>query len=76
MLDLGLGPARACRPTVQVLGPVAAVKLVCDALAEGQTAEEATRQLAEEAVRLADGPTRAQGAADNTTVSLFVFVEL
>ncbi|KAL4422971.1 hypothetical protein ABPG75_009168 [Micractinium tetrahymenae] len=60
----------------EVLGSAAAVKLVCDALAEGHTPGEAARQLAAEAVHLADGPVRAQGAADNTTVSLFVFAEL
>lgn len=63
-------------PNLQVLAPAAAVKLVCDALAEGHTAGEAARQLATEAVRLADGPVRSQGAADNTTVSLFAFAEL
>ena len=59
----------------QVLSPSEAVKLVCDVMAEGRSAEAAAAELCREAVRLASS-LRQAGLADNTTATVFVFDEL
>ena len=59
----------------QVLSPSEAVKLVCDVMAEGRSAESAAAELCREAVQLASS-VRQAGLADNTTATVFVFAEL
>lgn len=60
----------------EILSPAEAVKLVCDCVADGGSAGEAAAELCREAVRLASSKRHSEGAADNTTASVFVFCEL